>query len=91
MRRRGAANDVPRPSCPTRCCPTRRAYGYWPPMDEGAISDLTPDHWWLLVTTVEHAEELYERLQRQLIAQIVARRARWADLMNDMRRDLGAE
>ena len=63
----------------------------WPPMDEAAIRDLTPDHWHLLVTTGVHFEELYGRLQRQLIAHAVARRALWAELMDDMRHDLGAD
>ena len=62
----------------------------WPPMDEAAIRDLTTDHWRLLLMTGEHFEELYGRRQRQLIAQVVARRARWAELMDDMRHDLGA-
>ena len=56
----------------------------WPPMDEAAIRDLTPASWHLVFATREHVEEMIERVQHQLIAQVVARRARWAELMDDM-------
>lgn len=64
---------------------------HWPMMDAVAIRDLTPSSWYIVLATREHVDELYERMQLQMIAHAVARRARWAELLSDMRRDLGAD
>ena len=63
----------------------------WPAMDAAAIRDLTPAYWHRVGTTAEHAAEMFERRENQMIAYAVAWRAGWAKAMDDMRRDLGGE